>query len=476
MKQFIPFIGLEIHLTLNTKTKLLSSSANGSNQIQSQPNRYANIFDLGTPGTLPVLNQQAINKVLLLGLALNSRANNKSVMSRKHYFYPDMPKNYQITQQAQQAILQGGYIPGSQRDYALHHIHLEEDAAKYHIKNTGLWLDYNRSGQPLAEIVTEPTFHNSEEVIDALQRLQEIAVLLQVSDCQMELGEFKVDVNISVSEDHHTISPNKCELKNLNSFKFIKKAIDLEIERQIQLINNKQVIVSSTLGYDDKHNRVYIMRAKESNKIYQGYIFITDANLPILNANKLTTESLKKQAHEFKHQYSILQTLDWTQRQHLSSNAILFRYFVNMLNYLSVEDSYKWLNMELRPIYNQTGYMRITDHELALVIQEYNNQRLTIEESRMIITTLNQSNAQSAQDLITQIQQQRSQNNAFVIELIDKLIQQEQDAIMSYKMGNKNIIGYLMGKIKKEFSHKYPHLVLDGLALHEQLKKYLSND
>ncbi|MEC7030170.1 MAG: Asp-tRNA(Asn)/Glu-tRNA(Gln) amidotransferase subunit GatB [Pseudomonadota bacterium] len=274
-----PVAGLEIHIQLKTQTKAFSASPI---DFGGKPNDRASAIDIGMPGTLPVVNKEMLKQAIILGSWLNAKTNQKISFARKHYFYPDLPKGYQITQD-ENPILVGGYLDfdlnGKTIRCQLHHAHLEEDAGKsvhgYQPGTSG--VDLNRAGQPLLEIVTEPCLHSIEEIIAFLKHLHSIVTYLEICDGNMQEGSFRVDVNVSMRENSDQPLGTRVELKNMNSFKFIQKALEFEIDRQMSLIDDGKDVVQETRQFNEASGRTESMRGKESAHDYR---YFKDPDLP----------------------------------------------------------------------------------------------------------------------------------------------------------------------------------------------------
>lgn len=297
-------IGLEIHLQLKTKTKLFCSCLN--NFLENKPNKNICPICLGHPGVLPVLNLEAVKKAILFGLAIKGKINRISFFDRKNYFYPDLPKGYQITQY-QKPIIENGYLEigwGEQtKKIRIKRCHLEEDAAKLiHLPNGETLIDFNRAGIPLLEIVTEPDINSPKEAKEFLQELRLIARYLDISEADMEKGQMRCDANISLKPIKEKKLYPKTEIKNLNSFRAVEQALNFEIERQKQLWEEKKPISSqSTRGWDEKRKITFEQRGKEEEAEYR---YFPEPDLPVLDLNELekkevlNLENLKKQLVE----------------------------------------------------------------------------------------------------------------------------------------------------------------------------------
>lgn len=276
-------IGLEVHIRLNTKTKVFSQAKNYDPNLL--PNLGISLYDIGIPGTLPLINKQVLIKAYKLSQILNGKFCNYSQFSRKHYIYPDMSKGYQITQNFI-PIIQNGYleIDGTRIDI---NGHIEEDAGKLTYEGLKTKVNFNRAGYPLVELVTQPTFDSASKVILFLKTLRYLIINHDISSGSLETGAFKSDINISVRYQENQTLGNKCEIKNLNSFELIEKAINYEIMRQSHMLTNQQNVISQTLSINELTGHTKGMRPKEQSI---DYLHITDPDLPVIT---LTPDDLK---------------------------------------------------------------------------------------------------------------------------------------------------------------------------------------
>jgi len=294
-------IGIEVHVQLATKSKIFCSCAN---RITKEPNSNICNICAGYPGALPVLNKAVINYAIAAGLATNCSISPKSTFDRKHYFYPDLPKNYQITQQYLPICLEG-FVPirledGSIKNIRLIRIHIEEDAGKniHSSSSNESFVDLNRAGTPLLEMVSYPDISSSYEARTYLKALRSIVQYLQICSGNMEEGAFRADTNISVRKKGAEQLGTKVELKNINSFKFISDAVDYEIERQIELLEGGGKVKQETRLWDDKNNKTIIMRSKEEAADYR---FFQDPDLPIVVIDEEQLEQVKNAMPELPH-------------------------------------------------------------------------------------------------------------------------------------------------------------------------------
>jgi len=283
-----PVIGLEVHCQLATRTKMFSAC---ELDVGGEPNTRIDAYSVGLPGTLPVPNAQAIRCGIALALALGCELQRESRFARKHYFYPDLPKGYQITQADRPYALGGAVeLPGTR--VRLHHIHFEEDAGKnVHVPGEDVSLvDYNRAGAPLLEIVSEPDLRSAADAADYLRELRAIVRALGISEANMEEGTLRCDANVSLRARGTEPLGVRCEIKNLNSFRFLEKAIEAEIRRQADLLDAGESIVRATMSFDADRNVTKIMRTKEESADYR---YLPEPDLPMLVLPEAWIEELK---------------------------------------------------------------------------------------------------------------------------------------------------------------------------------------
>ena len=282
-----PVIGLEVHVQLSTKSKIFSSA---STNFGLEQNTQACSIDLGMPGVLPVLNEQAVIMAIKFGLSINATISNKSIFARKNYFYPDLPKGYQISQY-ELPIVSKGSINIENRDgkksIGITRAHLEEDAGKsiHDLYKDESAIDLNRAGTPLIEIVSEPELSNAEEAVSYLKKIHTLVKYLEISDGNMEQGSFRCDANISIKKAKEKNLGIRAEIKNINSFKFVENAINYEIKRQIDSLESGKKIVQETRLYDPVKNETRSMRSKEEANDYR---YFPDPDLlPVIIDEKL---------------------------------------------------------------------------------------------------------------------------------------------------------------------------------------------
>ncbi len=290
MQEYDIVMGLEIHAELATKTKVFCSC---KNEFGDEPNTNTCPVCTGMPGALPVLNKRAVELAMKAGLSFGSKISKYTVFERKNYFYPDLSKAYQISQLVYPLNLGGGIKLSSGKFIRINRIHLEEDAGKLtHIsKAVGTFVDYNRGGTPLIEMVTEPDFSSADEVVEFLKRVREILVFEDIARCRMEQGGMRCDVNLSVKRKGQTEFGTRTEMKNLNSFKSVQRAIEYEAKRQIEALSSGEVIIQETRKWDDDKGKSSSMRTKEEAQDYRYFpdpdilpLKITDADISTIKS------------------------------------------------------------------------------------------------------------------------------------------------------------------------------------------------
>ena len=289
MQDYDIVIGLEVHAELKTKSKVFCSC---KNQFGSLPNTNCCPVCVGLPGALPILNKKAVELVIKAGLTIDSEINDLAVFERKNYFYPDLAKAYQISQLVRPICI-GGHIDLKQRRVRINRIHLEEDAGKlvHSTQAIGTLIDYNRGGVPLMELVTEPDISSADEAVEFLTKLRQRYIFADVAECKMEQGGMRCDVNISVKPKGSNVLGERTEMKNLNSFKSVHRAITYEANRQIEILKNGGKITQETRKWDDNHGKSISMRKKETS---QDYRYFPDPDLLAVEISREEVETIRK--------------------------------------------------------------------------------------------------------------------------------------------------------------------------------------
>jgi aspartyl-tRNA(Asn)/glutamyl-tRNA(Gln) amidotransferase subunit B len=475
--EFETVIGLEIHVQLNTRSKAFCTDAN---KFGDAANTNISAVSLAHPGILPVMNIRHIEKAVKLGLALEGNIQQHNLFDRKNYFYPDLPKGYQITQD-KVPFCNGGYVSylmDNQIKVArLHHIHMEEDAGKsVHDLNAEYSLiDFNRAGVPLLEIVTEPEFRSGEEVSAFLGELQKIVQYLDISDANMEEGGFRCDCNVSVRPVGSSVLGERCEIKNLNSRKFAKAAIEFEAARQVSIIESGGHIQKTTMLYDPASGETRLMRKKESENDYR---YFTEPDLPPLLLTDDYIESVRRE----------IRALPATCHQKLTNEFGMSPGDADLIC-----DSPDWVDFYFDICKKTPHFKEVTDLLILKMIPFAKADAMdpvglknideiidfisfiisgTASKSAVYqklfprwIATPGSDPAQLAGELNLLIRA----DHDFMDKLIYDILLSNSDKVSEYKKGKKGLIGFFMGQVKLKTTGN----AVDPTVLKEKLEKAL---
>jgi len=476
-----PVIGLEIHVQLKTKSKIFCSCSNDAHN--QTPNTLICPVCTGHPGTLPVLNKEVVNYGIKLALALNLKINKKSVFERKSYFYPDLPTGYQISQFEEPLSSEGYYVLKTPKDkirIGIERLHLENDAGKnLHQKEYSL-VDFNRAGTPLAEIVTKPEIKTPSQAKYFLQDLRRICRYLEVSDADMEKGQLRCDVNISLRPEGDLQLYSKTEVKNLNSFKSVEKALKYEIRRQTELWNtNKPPQEETTRGWNDSQQITELQRSKEKANDYR---YFPEPDLPTLIIDKKLIEKIKKSLPELpankKERFMKEYGLKSGDAETIIDNKKVSEYFENV-----VSEFKEWLISELESTSETEDELWENNKKKALklikgwitseLFKLMNEASLSIEEIKIspenmaefiktiYLSKVNSSNAQKILKIMFESGGDPSQiieendlgqisNESEIEELVKNIIKNNPEQVKQYKEGKINLLKYFVGMLMKE--------------------------
>lgn len=449
-------IGIEVHVQLNTKSKIFCSCSNAQETI---PNKNICPVCAGYPGVLPVLNKQVVEFAVLAGLGTNCQITETSEFDRKHYFYPDLPKNYQITQN-DHPICRNGYVmirleDGSVKKIRINRIHIEEDAGKNtHSDFTGeSFVDLNRTGTPLIEIVTEPDIDNAEEARAYLKALRTIMQYLGVSTCNMEEGSFRADTNLSVRLKDSQELGTRCELKNINSFKFIGDAIEYEAERQILAVMNGEKIIQQTRLWDSKNRKSIAMRSKEGMADYR---FFTDPDLALVHVSDEQLDAIKATFPEMPfakyERYKQEFGLSDYEADIITTDLALATYFETLMACHKSKSSVNWLLRDvlgsLKEHKNSIETCKVTPAKLAEIVKSVEDGLINNKAAKEIFDIIALEDGNVAE--IIEAKGLKQVGTADELEAIVKtVIAQHADLVAEYRSGKQNLFGFFVGTCMK---------------------------
>lgn len=475
-------IGLEIHAQLATKSKMFSGAAIG---YGAEPNTQACAIDIGLPGTLPVINQQAIEMAIKFGLATNGKIAEKSVFARKNYFYPDLPKGYQISQ-LDLPIISNGYIeielPGhNKKNIGITRAHLEEDAGKsIHNLSRHTNVDLNRAGTPLIEIVSEPDMRSAREAVIYMKKIHSIVKYLKICDGNMQEGSFRCDANVSVKPADSEHMGTRTEIKNLNSFKFIEQAIIYEAERQIDMITLGQQVLQETRLYDPDSNKTRAMRSKEEANDYR---YFPDPDLLPVYLDQETIESIRRTLPELpdaKYQRFINEySLSEYDSQFLTSTLEQAEYFERVVCAIGGEAklSANWIMGELSAFLNKNNQdisdSPVTAEMLATLIQRIKDNTISNKIAKQVFEAMWNS-GNSADEIIENKNLNQVTDINTIERMVDDVIANNPDQVQQYYDSNTDkkskLISFLVGQIMKQSRGTASPKQVNQL-LHEKLKQ-----
>ena len=451
-------IGLEVHAQLLTASKIFSAEPSS---FGASPNTQVGVITLAHPGTLPKLNKRAFELAIKMGLACNSEISRSNIFDRKNYFYPDLPKGYQITQD-RTPVCKGGFVTiktkeGGERSVALNRIHLEEDAGKsIHTEGSDTWIDLNRAGVALIEIVTEPCMSTAEEASAFVAEVRKLVRYLEICDGNMEEGSLRCDANVSIMLKDATVFGKKVEIKNMNSIRNVQRAIVVEVARQVELAERGEVILSETRTYDADKNKTFSMREKEELNDYR---YFPD---PDLSPVVVTDEWLKR----------ILETMPALPRelyQKFISEYTLSEYDASVLtdskdialyteavcrhtkNYKAVANWMmgpvkSWLNEQQKT----ADQFPIQPPSLATVIDLIDQGKLNFTAaSQQLFPAMLKSPQTSVENIVAELGLANAADQNSILPIIEEVIIAFPEEVKQYKKGKGALIGMFMGEVMK---------------------------
>ena len=458
-------IGLEIHVQLSSHSKIFSSSSTQFGQTQ---NSQASLIDLGMPGVLPVLNKEAVHKAIQFGLAIDAEISRKTIFARKNYFYPDLPKGYQISQ-LDDPIVGKGFIDiqldGESKRIGVTRAHLEEDAGKsihdLHPDKTA--IDLNRAGTPLLEIVSEPDLRSAKEAVAYLKQVHSLVRYIGISDGNMAEGSFRCDANISIRPKGDIELGTRTELKNINSFKFVEKAINLEIQRQIDLVEDGGTVVQETRLYDANKHQTRSMRSKEEANDYR---YFPDPDLLPLKIEESEIEAIKSMLPELplakKERFQKDYALNEYDAGLLSQDKDVAIFFEHSCSNLAQPSDAKlianWINGEISAKLNKEELefesVQITPLQLAGLINRISDQSISNKIAKEVFEKIWTNKTEITADQIIESEGLKQVSDTSAIEaLVDEVIANNPQQVNNYIQAEENkkgkMLGFFVGQIMK---------------------------
>tara|TARA_X000000950_G_scaffold123621_1_gene155004 strand:- start:461 stop:1900 length:1440 start_codon:yes stop_codon:yes gene_type:complete len=472
-----PVIGLEVHVQLATKTKLFSSSPIA---FGAEPNTQASEIDLGLPGVLPVLNKEAISHALKFGCAINSEISEKVIFARKNYFYPDLPKGYQISQLDDPIVGKGSVeikLGGKSKIIGVTRAHLEEDAGKsiHDLYSNNSAIDLNRAGTCLLEIVSEPDLSSAEEAVEYLKKIHSIVTFLGISDGDMSQGSLRCDANVSVKRPDDQELGTRTELKNINSFKFVEKAIIFEIDRQIKELEKGEKIIQETRLYDSKKNLTRSMRSKEEANDYR---YFPEPDLIPIKISKNQINDVRKNLPELpeimKERFMNSYELSDDNAELVTVNKETASFFEEVLSYkVSPKNAVNWITGDLFALLNKNdtniSESKVNPKHIAEIIQNIEDQKISGPSAKKLLEIV-WSEGGEIQDLIQKEGLEQISNDDEIEKILDEVISENQKQFEQLKSGKDRLQGFFVGQVMKKTSGSASPQVVNKL-LKDKLSK-----
>lgn len=454
MTNYIPTIGIEVHVELKTNTKIFSNSLNGYGQMA---NSLTNVVDLGYPGTLPTLNKEVVNLAIKAACVLNCKIRKEMHFDRKNYFYPDNPKNFQITQ-GRTPIGYDGYVEievdGTKKKIEIEEMHIEEDTCKSTHRGDKTLLDFNRAGVPLIEIVTKPCISSSTEAKLYLEKLKELLFYTDISDCKMEEGSMRCEANVSIRKNETDPLGTKCEIKNIGSISNVGISIEKEIIRQTELLEKGETFKEQTRRYDDKLGDTVLMRIKETGNDYRyfpepdiPYLYLTDT---MIEEVRNTIEMLPDERRNLYMEKNVSEI----NAKKLVQNKSLSDYFNTLLtedidfkiaSNLLLGDISAYLNKNEKSITDTT----LTKERMVELVNKISDNTLTSKNLKDILDKVLEED-KSISEIIKESGIENITDDTALREIIKKIVSENSESATDYKNGHDRAIKFLMGQVMKE--------------------------
>ena len=470
-------IGLEVHCELSTKTKIFCSC---STEFGGEPNTHCCPICMAMPGTLPVLNEKVVEYAVKAGLATNCKIEKNSKNDRKNYFYPDNPKSYQISQY-DKPLCYDGYVTiedekGTEKKIRIERIHIEEDAGKLNHDEygRGSFVDLNRAGVPLIEVVSKPDLRSAYEVESYMKKLKSIFEYIEISDCKMQEGSLRADVNVSIRKKGSSELGTRTEMKNMNSFKSIVRAIDYEIDRQIEVVEDGGEIVQETLRWDDISGRTFSMRDKEDA---QDYRYFPEPDLVAIRLSDEYVDNIRKELPELPES----RKKRYVEEIGLSEKAANFvtssKYYSNMFEKASeISNNPKavsnWLMSDIARIMNEKELepdaIPFSAENLAELIVLIDKGTISSSIAKKVLVEMFE-HPRDPEDIIDEKGWVQISDEGAIKEVVLKVLENNPKSVEDYKAGKEKALGFLVGQAMKETRGKANPQMLNQM-FKEELK------
>ena len=451
-------IGLEFHCEMKSNTKVFSNARNSFSKVS---NKNVAPIDMAFPGTLPVVNKTCVKKALMMSMILNCRQPEYMEFDRKNYYYPDLPKGYQLTQFFNQVGVDGKIeidVNGTKKEVLIHDIHLEEDAASLdHYYNTST-IDYNRAGVPLLELVTEPCLHSADEALAFLEHIKSIYEYTDISECDTKKGQIRADVNVSIMDENDTEFGTKVEVKNVNSFDSIRKTINYEIKRQSELkaAGRYDEVVQETRRWDDESGTTIHMRSKADAIDYK---YFTEPNIPKYKITKELLDEIRSKipvlAYERKQKYINEYGLSDYDAGVLTKNKKISDYFDSCIKLGSdAKSACNWITTRIMGELNKSEEntmedLFITPEMLSELIKLINDKKITNNQGKEVFTHMLEEHL-APLEIVKKYDMGVLEDSNLIESLVNEVISENEKAITDYHNGRTNMLDYLVGQVMKK--------------------------